>query len=118
MLLIGTNDWAFGVSEVQFRNNYIQILDAILAKIENNKKLILLTIPDFSVVPGGEKWSKGRNISEGVAQFNSIIESEANKRDLLVIDLFEISQQMENDPTLIFSDQFHPFLPFYYPYIL
>ncbi|MBI4945044.1 MAG: hypothetical protein HY840_01435 [Bacteroidetes bacterium] len=105
-LLVGVNDWVQGVSEETFCSNLNIILDQVQNKVGN--KLVLITIPDFSVTPDGPKYSKGRNIAEGLTAFNKIIMSEAEKRNLKCVDIFPISQQMKDNPSLVSKDNLHP----------
>jgi len=129
-LLIGVNDWIQGVSAEQFHQNLNFILDPILKKLQGNTddgrqtteqlsssdighltsvgRLVLITLPDFSCTPEGPKYSNGRNISEGLSEFNKIIMSEAEKRNLKCVDIFPISQKMKDDPDLVSADNLHP----------
>lgn len=107
-LLIGVNDWVRGVSEEEFRHNLVYIIDHIQSKLPDKAKLLLLTIPDFSVTPTGAQYSKGRNISAGIDSFNRIIKEEASKRGLATVDLFETSKKMKSNPDLVAADGLHP----------
>ena len=60
------------------------------------------------MTPVGQRYSEGRNISQGLQEFNTIIMSEGKKRGLPVVDIFSLSQQMKNDKTLIADDSLHP----------
>jgi len=105
-LLIGVNDWVQGVTMESYRINLCFIIDHVQKKIGN--KLLLITIPDFSVTPEGPKYSKGRNIPEGLQQFNLIIKDEAKKRNLECVDIFPASLEMKDNPLLIAADGLHP----------
>ena len=105
-LLIGVNDWVQGVSAEKFYSNLLFILDRMQKKVGN--KLVLITIPDFSVTPEGPKYSKGRNISEGLQEFNTIIKNEAKKRNLKCVDIFPVSQKMKDNAGLVAKDGLHP----------
>lgn len=109
-LLIGVNDWVQGVSKEKFHENLNFIIDHVLKKVgkTGSPKLVLITIPDFSVTPEGPKYAKGRNISEGLQEFNAIIKSEAEKRNLRCADIFPVSQEMKEKPELVASDNLHP----------
>lgn len=107
-LLIGVNDWVQGVNENDFRHNLIFIIDHVQAHLPDKNKLLLITIPDFSMTPTGGRYGNGRNISEGIHSFNHIIEEEAAKRGLAIVDLFERSKQMKGHPELIATDGLHP----------
>lgn len=113
-LLIGVNDWVQGVSAEQFQKNLSFIIDHVLKKITSSgrssgsAKLVLITIPDFSATPEGPKYSKGRDISKGLSEFNRIIQAEAQKRNLKCVDIFPVSQEMSGQPDLISKDNLHP----------
>src|SRR6266446_4113528 len=107
-LLIGVNDWVQGIDETTFRNRFSYLLDQMLAVLPNKKHLLVVTIPDFGVTPTGPKYSRGRNIHEGIMQFNQIVIEEAHKRCLQVVDIFPVSKKMGHDKSLVSKDGLHP----------
>src|SRR5689334_17662062 len=107
-LLIGVNDWVQGVDELGFRNRLSYLLDSMLAVLPNKKRLLVVTIPDFGVTPTGHKYARGRNIHEGIMQFNKIVSEEAHKRGLQVVDIFPLSKKMGEDKSLVAKDGLHP----------
>jgi acyl-CoA thioesterase I len=107
-LLIGVNDWVQGVDETTFRNRFSYLVDQMLAVLPNKKRLLVVTIPDFGVTPTGAKYSRGRNIHEGIIQFNQIVTEEARKRGLTVVDIFPLSKKMGQDKSLVAKDGLHP----------
>jgi lysophospholipase L1-like esterase len=107
-LLIGVNDWVQGVDESTFRNRFSYLIDQMLAVLPNKKQLLVVTIPDFGVTPTGPKYSHGRNIHEGIMQFNQIVTEEARKRGLSVVDIFPLSKKMGKDKSLVAKDGLHP----------
>ena len=107
-ILIGVNDWVQGVDVKTFRKNLIKILDHIQAQLPDKSNLVLITIPDFSVTPGGAKYTGGRDASKGISEFNQVILAEAKKRNLKTVDLFEQSKQMGKDSSLVAPDGLHP----------
>ncbi len=106
-LLIGVNDWVQGVSPDDFGRRLSQILDRIQSALLDKRKLILVTIPDFSVAPDGSMYGSGRDISQGIADFNDIIKAEAGPRSLHVVDIYPLSQRMEGSEYFA-SDNLHP----------
>src|SRR5437762_10756400 len=106
-LLIGVNDWVQGVDETTFRNRVSYLLDSMLAVLPNKKRLLVVTIPDFGVTPTGHKYARGRNIHEGIMQFNRIVTEEARKRGLDVVDIFPVSKKMGEDKSLVAIDGLH-----------
>jgi acyl-CoA thioesterase I len=107
-LLIGVNDWVQGVDEETFRKHFSYLIDQMLAVLPNKKRLLVVTIPDFGVTPTGHKYSRGRNIHEGIRQFNQIVTEEARKRGLEVVDIFPLSKKMGEDKSLVAKDGLHP----------
>src|SRR5881275_1310593 len=107
-LLIGVNDWVQGVDEITFRNRFSYLVDQMLAVLPNKKRLLIVTIPDFGVTPTGGKYSRGRNIHEGILRFNQIVTEEARKRGLEVVDIFQLSKKMGQDKSLVAKDGLHP----------
>src|SRR3989475_713531 len=107
-LLIGVNDWVQGVDETTFRNRFSYLVDQMLAVLPNKKRLLVVTIPDFGVTPTGPKYSRGRNIHEGILRFNQVVTEEARKRGLEVVDIFPLSKKMGQDKSLVAKDGLHP----------
>src|SRR5882724_2497764 len=107
-LLIGVTDWVQGVDEATFRNRLSYLLDQMLAVLPDKKRLLVVTIPDFGVTPTGPKYSRGRNIHEGIMHFNQIVTEEARKRGLTVVDIFPLSKKMGKDKSLVAKDGLHP----------
>lgn len=107
-ILIGVNDWVKGVNEGIFRSNLTYILETVTDQVGSSKRVLLLTIPDFSATPEGKKYSNRRDISQGIAHFNSIIVETAEYYGVKVVDLYATSQQMKGNPELIANDGLHP----------
>jgi acyl-CoA thioesterase-1 len=107
-LLIGVNDWVRLIDIETYHKNLNFIIDAIQKKLSNKSHLILITIPDFGKTPQGANYGSGRDITKGISEFNALIKSEAKKRGLVCVDIFQISQQMENNKDLVAADGLHP----------
>jgi lysophospholipase L1-like esterase len=107
-LMIGVNDWVQDVEPAVFRVRLTQLMDEMLAVLPDDKRLLVINIPDFSVTPDGPKYGRGRDISAGLTSFNQIIAEEAQRRGLPVVDIFPISQQIRARPELIAADGLHP----------
>jgi acyl-CoA thioesterase I len=107
-LLIGVNDWVRGVTEDDFQKNYKYILDEVQKNISKKENILLITIPNFGVTPNGKNYSRGRDIGKGISEFNSFIKSEGKERNLSVVDIFEISEKMGVDASVVAKDGLHP----------
>ncbi len=107
-LLIGVNDWVQGVDATTFRERLGVLMDRMLRVLGSSDKMIAITIPDFSVTPTGKHFGDPVNNSNGIQAFNQIIKEESAKRGIVVVDIFELSQDMGNDPALVAPDGLHP----------
>ncbi len=107
-LLIGVNDWVQGVTPKEYSSNLDFILAHIRKGLPDRSKLVIINIPDFGITPDGPNYSKGRDISAGLEHFNSILLRKAEAFDYPYVDIFPISKEMENDPTLVAKDGLHP----------
>ncbi|MDF2438041.1 MAG: lipolytic protein family [Bacteroidota bacterium] len=107
-LLIGVNDWVQGMKPETFEKNLEHIIEHVQSKLSDKNNFLLITIPDFGVTENGKIFSNGRNISEGIAWFNIIVERQAKKHGLKTADLYTISKKMGTDKTLVSDDGLHP----------
>ncbi len=107
-LLIGVNDWVQGVTAAMFHENLNFILDYLQSKLIKKGNILLITIPDFGVTANGKLYSGGRDISKGITEFNEVIKTEAAKRNLPIVDIFELSKNMGFDESLVAADGLHP----------
>lgn len=106
-LLIGVNDWVQGVARDVFGDRLRTILDRIQATLPDPDKVILITIPDFSVTPQGATYSRGRDITAGIAGFNALIIDEGVARGLPVVDIFPLSRALVSHE-FVGDDGLHP----------
>ncbi len=106
-LLIGVNDWVQGVCPDEFRDRLTDIVERVQTTLPDRRRLLLVTIPDFSVTPAGATYSRGRDIPAGIAGFNYIIRDVANGATLPVVDIFPLSQRLTGS-AFVAADQLHP----------
>ena len=107
-LQIGVNDWVQGVDEAIFRKRFTFLLDQMLSILPDKKRMLVVTIPDFSVTPTGARYARGRDISKGISRFNQIVTEEAKNRGLTIVDVFPLSKKMASDKSLVAADGLHP----------
>jgi len=107
-LFIGVNDYVQGKDLAHFSKNLRFILDHIQNANDKTCKIILITIPDYSVTPSGTQYAKGRNVREGISEYNTFIKEEATRRGLEVVDIFPSALKMQQDASLISEDGLHP----------
>lgn len=107
-LLIGVNDWVQGLDKESFRKNLVFIMEEMKEQLSPGGRIIVLTIPDFGKSPSGKKYARGRDISGGISEYNSVIRAEAEVRNFVLVDIFTLSQEMEKDTSLVAPDGLHP----------
>jgi acyl-CoA thioesterase-1 len=107
-LLIGVNDWIKHANGKTFKKELTILLDEILNIIPSPKKLLVVTIPDFSCSPTGSKFGFGKSAINGISRFNEIIKELAKKKNLLIVDIFPLSQRLCNEPGMFAPDGLHP----------
>lgn len=107
-VLIGTNDWVQGIESTVFQANIREIFKRLVEIVPDSRRILVVTIPDFSIMPEGNLYASGRYVSKGIAEFNEIIYKEAETYQLTVIDLYPFSQTMGEDPSLASGDGLHP----------
>jgi acyl-CoA thioesterase I len=108
-LMIGANDSFQETSAVTFHKNLQTILDVMQANMPDKKKIVLITIPDYSVTPQAVRYLENpENTRKEIETFNMIIKEEGEKRDLPVVDIFTLTQGMGKETSLVSHDGLHP----------
>lgn len=106
-LLIGVNDWVQGVPAEEFGARLADIVARTRATLADARRLLLVTIPDFSVTPEGARYGRGRDIAAGIAGFNEIVRAEAARASLPVVDIYPLSRELTG-AEFIAADGLHP----------
>ena len=104
-LLIGVNDWVQQISSQTYKTNLEQIIEEIKKQVDT--QFVVISIPDFSVSKEASKYSKGRNISKGIEEFNHIAKTITQQQNISFADIFTLSQQ-QNTAAYFAKDQLHP----------
>lgn len=105
-LLIGVNNQYQGKSRAEFLSELEQLIAFGISKLENSENFILLTIPNYGITPFGENWSS--YITSELIWYNQKIKEAANRHQLTLVDIYEISLMAEKDLSLLASDMLHP----------
>lgn len=106
-VLVGVNDYVQGQSAELFHKNLITILDN-LQRLPGKPTVFLVTIPDYSKTPTGSQYGDPVAATQAMMAFNDIITQEALARNIVVADIFSISQMVTQNPTLTADDGLHP----------
>lgn len=107
-LLIGANDLFQGRDVATFKTNFIYILDTMEANMQSKKKIILITVPDYSITPQARMYEIDTNEQKKIEEVNEIIKKEGERRGLPVVDIFDLSKDMGKDDSLVTADGLHP----------
>ena len=107
-LLIGVNNQYRGRPVEEFRTEFARLLDKAIQLAGNDtSRVFVLSIPDWSVTPFASGRDQDR-IAQEIDIYNSVKEEETRKKNVLFIDITDISREAENDPSLIAPDGLHP----------
>ncbi len=107
-VMIGTNDMIREVPPEIFQQNLGIILDT-LSEYLPPQRIILITIPDYFAVPGGQQYVReGVDSQEYLVTFNDIIKREAETRGIALVDITDLSRELGIEPATLTVDGFHP----------
>ena len=108
-LLIGVNDWIRdGVSSSKFKIRIKNLIDEIQSNLPPPRKLLLVTIPDFSCSPQKRNWGYGKSATNGITRLNKILNTEAVLRNLVIVDIYPLSQNLCSQFGMFSDDGVHP----------
>jgi len=106
-LLIGVNNQYQGRDTSEYRIQFRELLQTAISFAKNDdKNVIVVSIPDYGVTP----FAEGRNtnrIGKEIDIFNQINLEETQETKAKYVDITSISRQAKNDPTLIAPDGLH-----------
>ncbi|MCB8975066.1 MAG: SGNH/GDSL hydrolase family protein [Ardenticatenaceae bacterium] len=107
-LLIGVNNQYRGLSEEQYREQFVELLETAVTLADHNpSRVFVLSIPDWGVTPFGQR-RDFREVSAAIDAFNAINRAETESRGIAYIDITPNSRQAIDDRTLIADDGLHP----------
>jgi lysophospholipase L1-like esterase len=107
-LLIGVNNQFQGMSQSDYRTQFVQLLNTSISFANGNKlHVFVISIPDYSVTPFASGSDKTKIATE-IDQFNAINRDESTKAGVNYLNITDISRMAATDPTLITYDGLHP----------
>ena len=111
-LLIGVNNQYRGPSRgftpEQYRSEFIDLLRQAIAFTGGDpSKVLVLSIPDYSVTPFVPEANKQRTARE-IDEYNTINKEESLKARTNYVDITPISRLAANDSSLLATDGLHP----------
>lgn len=116
-LLIGVNNQYRGYSVEIFRNEFAVLLDKAIEFARNDPaKVFVVSIPDWGVTPFAQHRDANLIASE-IDLFNQIKKEECVKKNILFIDITDISRNVKNDSELVAADGLHPSAKMYQQWV-
>lgn len=107
-LLIGVNNQYQGKPFALYEEELEELIDQSIALLNGDaKRLILVSIPDYSVTPFAGN-SNTQKIAQEIMEYNNYKEELAQEKGCHYVYITDLTQNAKDDPTLIASDQLHP----------
>jgi len=107
-LLIGVNDQYQGKSLDSYRQGFSYLLhQAIKLANRDSSRVIVLSIPDYSVTPFA-KYNNPERIRKELDQFNTLNQQLALAAGVSYVDITPISRLAATDPSWLAPDELHP----------
>lgn len=106
-VLIGVNDQYDGLSIATYRQGLNKILDFSIHRVTQSHRVLLISIPDYSVTPAVAD-KDPIQIERELMRFNAVAQEIATAVSVTYCDITELSWRAANDPTLLVEDQLHP----------
>lgn len=119
-LQVGVNDIVISrLSDDEYRANLVTILDgrdgppatvarAGILDVVGADRVVLVTTPDYTLVPDLPPNLKPPGAAEKVDRFNAILEEVAAERGIAVVEVAPISDLVPTDETMLTDDGRHP----------
>ena len=107
-ILIGANDLVQGSDEASYRGRLQQIYQAIKELGVPAERVLVISIPDFSRLPGAAPFGSPNGLRARVESFNAIARTEANSAGFQYADITEISREASRGRDWLAADGLHP----------
>ena len=106
-LQIGVNDVVQGISSDRYQGHVSAALDALLVRLPAGR-LLTVTTPDYTLTAAGADYGDPVSQRAGIVRINTILEELAADRGIAFVDIFDLSQRVAGDRSLIAHDGLHP----------
>lgn len=107
-LLIGVNNQYQHGTQQEYADEFLILLNKAIQYAGNNKKrVIVLSIPDYSVTPFANGSDKDA-IAKEIDAFNAINKTITEKVGVNYLDITGFTRMAQTNPSLIASDGLHP----------
>ena len=107
ILLIGVNDQYNSIPPKQYHQRLSDLLSESIGRAgENSQRVLLLSIPDWSVTPFG-KMLAGEHIASETRRLNAINLERSQAFNTHYLDITTVSHRATDDATLLAADGLH-----------
>jgi len=107
-ILIGANDLVQGSDESTYRSRLGTVYDALGLMGLPARRVLALSIPDFSGLPGAAPFGPARELRSRIDAFNGMAQSEAASRGFRYVDITAISRAAGDTNGWVAGDGLHP----------
>ncbi len=107
-ILIGANDIVQRSDEATYRGRLRQIYQAVKELGVPAKRVLAITIPDFSPLPGAAPFGSPSQLRARIDAFNAIARTEASAHGFAFADITDISRRPSRADDWLASDGLHP----------
>ena len=107
-ILIGANDIVQGSDEATYRSRLQQIYQAIKQLGVPAARVMAISIPDFSPLPGAAPLGSPSQLRARIDAFNEIARTEATAAGFRYMDIAEISRRTNRGDNWLAGDGLHP----------
>ncbi|MBD3615181.1 MAG: SGNH/GDSL hydrolase family protein [Gracilimonas sp.] len=107
-LLIGVNNQYQGLDIELYRTEFRELLDQSIAFARGDtSQVFVVSIPNYGVTPFGQ-YRNPEVVGEEIAFYNKIAKNISNEYGISFVNITPISEEAEDDDSLLASDQLHP----------
>jgi lysophospholipase L1-like esterase len=107
-ILIGANDVVQGSTEAAYRARLAEIYDAVARWALPPSKVVAISTPDFSGLPGAAPFGTASNLRTRIDAFNRVAQSEAAARGFHYADISAITREVNRGSDWLAADALHP----------
>jgi lysophospholipase L1-like esterase len=107
-ILIGANDIVQGSDEAAYGARLRQIYDAVQELGPSPERVLAISIPDFSSLPGAAAFGSPGHLRARIEAFNDVARKEAAARGFGYADITAISRETNRADDWLATDGLHP----------
>lgn len=105
-LLIGVNNQFQGGSFSTFQEEFDTLLDIAINLAQTNKKVLIVSIPDYGVTPFGA--GNRETIAQELDKYNTYIKQRCTEAQIAFVDVTTISRNLGASNNALAPDNLHP----------